>query len=100
MAVRPNTRICSLIPQKSGSTTTTQRGSGVKTYASKTTFFVQAANQDLAMVRVRENALTGNTNVIDNNIYFDPNGSVFLDDNLDWQMDPGPMEGTNLPRLA
>ncbi len=46
--------------------------------------FVQSANQDLAMVRVRENALTGN-NVIDNNFYYDPNGVVFLDDNLDWQ---------------
>ncbi len=47
--------------------------------------FVQSANQNLAMVRVREGALGGNSNVIDNNIYFDPNGAVFLDDNLDWQ---------------
>jgi len=47
--------------------------------------FVQAATQDLAMVRIRENALTGLTNVIDNNFYYDPNGAVFLDDNLDWQ---------------
>ncbi len=47
--------------------------------------FVQSATQDLAMVRVRENALAGNSNVIDNNIYYDPNGAVFLDDNLDWQ---------------
>jgi len=47
--------------------------------------FVQSANQSLAMVRVREGALVGNMNVIDNNIYYDPNGAVFLDDNLDWQ---------------
>lgn len=47
--------------------------------------FVQAGSQDLAMVRVREGALAGNTNIIDNNFYHDPNGSVFLDDNLDWQ---------------
>ncbi|HOY07590.1 MAG TPA: right-handed parallel beta-helix repeat-containing protein [Saprospiraceae bacterium] len=47
--------------------------------------FVQAAGQDLAMVRVRENALPGSTNVVDNNFYYDPNGAVFLDDNLDWQ---------------
>ncbi len=46
--------------------------------------FVQAAAQNLALVRVRENALKGN-NVIDNNIYYDPNGAVFMDDNLDWQ---------------
>jgi hypothetical protein len=46
--------------------------------------FVQAASQNLALVRVRENALKGN-NVIDNNIYYDPNGAVFMDDNLDWQ---------------
>jgi len=46
--------------------------------------FVQSASQDLAMVRVRENALSGN-NVIDNNFYYDTNGAVFLDDNLDWQ---------------
>ena len=37
------------------------------------------------MVRVRESALSGNANVIDNNFYYDPNGAVFLDDNLDWQ---------------
>ncbi len=47
--------------------------------------FVQSASQDLAMVRVREGALSGNANVIDNNFYYDPNGAVFLDDNLDWQ---------------
>lgn len=47
--------------------------------------FVQGAAQNLAMVRIRENALTGNANVIDNNFYYDPNGAVFLDDNLDWQ---------------
>lgn len=47
--------------------------------------FVQSAAQDLAIVRVREGALAGNTNVIDNNFYYDPNGAVFLDDNLDWQ---------------
>ena len=47
--------------------------------------FVQSADQDLAMVRVREAALTGATNVVDNNFYHDPNGAVFLDDNLDWQ---------------
>lgn len=46
--------------------------------------FVQSANQNLAMVRVRELALVGN-NVVDNNFYYDPNGAVFLDDNLDWQ---------------
>lgn len=46
--------------------------------------FVQSTSQNLAMVRVREAALTGN-NVIDNNFYYDPNGAVFLDDNLDWQ---------------
>lgn len=46
--------------------------------------FVQSASQNLAMVRVREGSLTGN-NVIDNNFYYDPNGAVFLDDNLDWQ---------------
>lgn len=37
------------------------------------------------MVRVREDALNGNNNQIDNNGYFDPNGAAFLDDNLDWQ---------------
>ncbi len=47
--------------------------------------FVQAAGQDLAMVRVREQSLQGTTNIIDNNFYYDPNGAVFLDDNLDWQ---------------
>jgi Right handed beta helix region/Protein of unknown function (DUF1565) len=47
--------------------------------------FVQAAAQNLALVRVREGSLAGNNNVIDNNIYYDPNGAVFLDDNLDWQ---------------
>lgn len=47
--------------------------------------FVQSATQTLALVRVREGALAGNSNVIDNNIYYDPNGAVFLDDNLDWQ---------------
>jgi hypothetical protein len=47
--------------------------------------FVQSANQTLAMVRVREGALVGNTNLVDNNFYYDPNGAVFLDDNLDWQ---------------
>lgn len=46
--------------------------------------FVQSSNQNLAIVRVRENALIGN-NVIDNNYYYDPNGAVFMDDNLDWQ---------------
>lgn len=47
--------------------------------------FVQSATQDLAMVRVREMSLIGSTNIIDNNFYYDPNGAVFLDDNLDWQ---------------
>lgn len=47
--------------------------------------FVQAANQNLVMVRVRENALTGAGNTINYNVYYDPNGVQFLDDNLDWQ---------------
>jgi hypothetical protein len=47
--------------------------------------FVQSANQTLVMVRVRENALVGNSNVVNNNFYYDPNGVQFLDDNIDWQ---------------
>jgi hypothetical protein len=47
--------------------------------------FVQSANQTLVMVRVRENALLGSSNVVDYNFYYDPNGVQFLDDNLDWQ---------------
>ena len=47
--------------------------------------FIQSAAQELALVRVREGSLAGNNNIIDNNIYYDPNGAVFLDDNLDWQ---------------
>lgn len=47
--------------------------------------FVQANFLTNAVVRVRENALIGNNNLLDNNLYYDPNGAVFLDDNLDWQ---------------
>jgi hypothetical protein len=47
--------------------------------------FVQPGFQVPVMVRVRENALQGNTNQIDNNDYFDPSGATFLDDNLDWE---------------
>lgn len=47
--------------------------------------FIQPGFQEPVMVRVRENALSGNNNQIDNNGYFDPNGAAFLDDNLDWQ---------------
>ncbi|MBL7805449.1 MAG: right-handed parallel beta-helix repeat-containing protein [Saprospiraceae bacterium] len=47
--------------------------------------FVQANFLTNAMVRVRENALIGNNNLLDNNLYYDPNSAVFLDDNLDWQ---------------
>lgn len=47
--------------------------------------FVQAADQNLVMVRIRENSLIGANNVVDHNLYFDPNGVQFLNDNLDWQ---------------
>lgn len=47
--------------------------------------FVQSAAQDLAIVRVRPDALAGNQNIIDNNFYFDPNGAVFIDDGLTWE---------------
>ncbi|HAD11628.1 MAG TPA: hypothetical protein DCF33_04230 [Saprospirales bacterium] len=47
--------------------------------------FVQPGTQEPVMVRVRENALNGNNNQIDNNGYYDPAGTTFLDDNLDWE---------------
>jgi hypothetical protein len=50
----------------------------------KNNIFVQGTG-NTPMVRVRENALAGNTNVIDNNCYFRPSGSIFVDDHITWE---------------